>query len=212
MVVPETLELIATSDDGSPMEVAMYPAEDRGDVVVIPIPQMGHVEIWIMTIALAGIATPFIYFETLSNSANNFPLASKIVPVIAWCLAVFGPICFYYCVPFGSLRPDHWLLFDQSTDILSFKGGFHRWNRSQIRYLLAVTGSKPKSERIVTELQICVGDTKYLILHTTHRDPEKAYGKTMRVFASAMQVPAYIAKMKADGAHEITQIVVKPDE
>lgn len=207
MVAPETLELIATSDDGSPMEEAMYQAEDRGDVVVIPIPQMGHAGIWIMTIALATIATPLVYFVMLRNSADHISGFMKVVPVAAWFLAVFGPICFYYFVPFGWLRPGHWLLFDRNTQVLSFQGGFHRWHRSQIQYLLAITGSRPKSERFVTELQICVGDAKYLILHTTQRDPEKAYGKTMRVFACAMQVPAYIAKMKADGAYDVIQIV-----
>ncbi len=220
MVVPESLELIATSDDGFPMEEPMNPAENRGNVVLIPISRMGF-GTWVMTIALATIATPLICFYSLSsslvfgNAANSFPWFMKIVPLTIWFVAVFGPIYLYYFMPFGWMNPDHWLLFDRRTDILSLRGGFQRWHRSQIRYLLAITGSKPKSEQVVTELQICIGDAKQfekeLILHTTQRDPEKAYGKTIRVCASAMQVPAYLAKMKAN-SFEVIQIVGKPND
>ena len=208
MLELDTLELIATSDDDLPVEDANFVVEDRGDTVVIPIQRIGHIGIWGMTVALAIVVTPLCYFVA---TALRFPASGPpLVLMIVWFLAVFGPVGFYYCLPFGAWNPDHLLLFERKTETFSFQGGLHRWHRTQIRYLVAITGAGKQSKRIETELQICIGESppfqKHLLLHSTHRDPDRAFGKILRDFSSAMQVPAYLAKISTDGAYEVRLI------
>lgn len=208
------LALIATDNDEVPSGEG-FMIEDRIDSVVIPIPRMGQLGVWIMTIALAAISTAICYIiaSMLDFESRSFPnhWFMKCVPFAAWVLSVFGPLTVYFLLPSGWWNPDHWLQFHRGTGVLSFRGGFHQWDRKQIRYLLAINGYRARRRKLESELQICVGETKpfkrYLLLATQNGDPEKSYGEIIRVFASTMEVPAYVARISSDGSHELVQVV-----
>lgn len=215
----EHLDLIATDDDEVPTGEGME-VEDRIDSVLIPIPRMGHFGVWIMTIALAAISTPICYFIATSLDAEVRsgvnPWLIKCAVFTSWLLSVFGPVSLYYWVPIGWWSPDHWLQYTRSTGVLSFRGGYQEWDQKQIRFFLAINGYRARRKNRETQLQICVGDTRpfqrYVLLAMENGDPEKSYGKILRTFASATQVPAYIARITRDGVWEVVQEVDKPSD
>jgi hypothetical protein len=209
MIDAAQISLIEPYDETPParcgFEVAVH--ENRVD---LPIAQPKAKFIALMTMGLAAVATPMCYFiygglKGSMVAGNGIELG--IVLVVIWILAVLGPAAFWWYLPVGMLRPDHWLRFDRGTGTLSIRGGWSTFNREEIVCLLAVTDLRKGKRQ--TEFQVVSGTPcaveKHFVANCRELDPQRAFGSIIEAFSDFSGIPWCYAIIMENGIVDIKE-------
>ena len=209
MIDAAQIGLIAPYDETPPehwsFEVAVY--ENRME---LPIAQPKPMYIALLTIGLAAIATPmcyFIYAGLKGSMVAGNGIALGIVFVVIWILAVLGPAAFWFFLPVGMLRPDHWLRFDRDSGTLSIRGGWSTFQREEIVCLLAVTDLRKGKRQ--TEFQVISGTPnaveKHFVANCRMLDPQRAFGTTIEALSEFSGIPWCYAIINEDGKVDVKE-------
>lgn len=189
---------------------------DNGTVALIPLRRPSQVSVWILTVVLAAIATPFFWFifrtMNLDSLPDDTPFPMRWTPVIAWFFAVFGPVASYYIVPAGPFNPDHWLRIDRGNGSLSILGGQTKTSVESVVEILAVSGWKSRHSGRETELQVVLSHensqrTRILVLTSGRWDPYLAFGDIPEILSRILGKPVRYVTLDKDGKIESEKTV-----